>query len=153
MKHRSVTAASCSYKEGCAQSLDCVRFLRPYGLQHPRLPSPSLSPRVCSSLCPLSPVMPSNHLILCHPLLLLPSIFPSISLFQWVGCLHQLAKVLELQLQHQSFQWIFRIYHIYTICSVSQGFPGGPVVKNPPTNARNTGSIPGLGRSHMPDSN
>ncbi|WP_214646221.1 hypothetical protein, partial [Mycobacterium tuberculosis] len=27
-------------------------------------------------------VMPSNHLILCHPLLLLPSIFPSISLFQ-----------------------------------------------------------------------
>ena len=30
-------------------------------------------------------------------------------LFQWVGSLHQVAKVLELQLQHQSFQWIFRI--------------------------------------------
>ena len=30
-------------------------------------------------------VMPSNHLILCCPLLLLPSIFPNISLFQWVG--------------------------------------------------------------------
>ena len=29
-------------------------------------------------------------------------------LFQWVGSLHQVAKVLELQLQHQSFQWIFR---------------------------------------------
>ena len=29
-------------------------------------------------------------------------------LFQWVNSLHQLAKVLELQLQHQSFQWIFR---------------------------------------------
>ena len=29
-------------------------------------------------------------------------------LFQWVGCLHQVAKGLELQLQHQSFQWIFR---------------------------------------------
>ena len=29
------------------------------------------------------------------------------------------------------------------------GFPGGPVVKNPPCNARDTGSIPGLGRSHM----
>ena len=28
--------------------------LRPYGLQHPRLPCPSLSPRVCSDLCPLS---------------------------------------------------------------------------------------------------
>ena len=33
------------------------------------------------------------------------------------------------------------------------GFPGGPVVKNPPANAGDTGSIPGLGRSHMPRSN
>ena len=31
------------------------------------------------------------------------------SLFQWVGSLHHVAKVLELQLQHQSFQWIFRV--------------------------------------------
>ena len=53
--------------------------------------------------------MPSNYLILCRPLLLLPSIFPSISLFQWASSSHQVAKVLELQLQHQSFQWIFRI--------------------------------------------
>ena len=30
-------------------------------------------------------------------------------LFQWVSSLHQVAKVLELQLQHQSFQWIFRV--------------------------------------------
>ena len=30
-------------------------------------------------------------------------------LFQWVGSLHQVAKVLKLQLQHQSFQWIFRV--------------------------------------------
>ena len=30
-------------------------------------------------------------------------------LFQWVSSLHQMAKVLETQLQHQSFQWIFRI--------------------------------------------
>ena len=30
-------------------------------------------------------------------------------LFQWVSSLHQVAKVLELQLKHQSFQWIFRI--------------------------------------------
>ena len=29
-------------------------------------------------------------------------------------------------------------------------FPGGAVVKNPPANARNTGSSPGLGRSHVP---
>ena len=30
-------------------------------------------------------------------------------LFQWVGSLHHVAKVLELQLQHQSFQWIFSV--------------------------------------------
>ena len=31
------------------------------------------------------------------------------NLFQWVGSSQQVAKVLELQLQHQSFQWIFRV--------------------------------------------
>ena len=30
-------------------------------------------------------------------------------LFKWVGSLHQVAKILEFQLQHQSFQWIFRL--------------------------------------------
>ena len=49
--------------------------LRPHGLQYTRLPCPSLSPRVCLHLSP------SNHLILCCPLLLLPSIFPSIRVF------------------------------------------------------------------------
>ena len=55
-------------------------------------------------------VMPPNHFILCLPLLLLPLIFPSIKVFfQWVSCLLQVAKVLEFQLQHQSFKWIFRV--------------------------------------------
>ena len=52
-------------------------------------------------------VMPSNHLILCHPLLLLPSIFPSIGVFSNVSSSQQVAKILEFQ--DQSFQWIFRI--------------------------------------------
>ena len=46
-------------------------------------------------LMPVESIMPFNHLILCHPLLL-PSFFPSISLFQWVSSSHQVAKVLEL---------------------------------------------------------
>ena len=51
-------------------------------------------------------VMPSNHLILCRPLLLPFSIFPSIKVFfQWVSSSHLIAKVLELQLQHQSFRY------------------------------------------------
>ena len=54
--------------------------LRPHELQHtsPPCPSPSLSlPKFMST----ESVMPSNHLILCCPLLLLPSIFPSIRVF------------------------------------------------------------------------
>ena len=61
--------------------------LWPHGLQHARLPSPSPTPRACSNSCPLS-VMPSNHFILCHPLLLLPSIFPSIRVFSNESVLH-----------------------------------------------------------------
>ena len=51
-------------------------------------------------------IQPSHSL---PPLLLWPSTFPSTSLFQWVSSLHHVAKVLELQLQHQSFQRIFRV--------------------------------------------
>ena len=51
--------------------------LQPHGLQHTRLPCPSPSPGVCSNSCPLN----SNRLILCHPFLLLPSVFPSIRVF------------------------------------------------------------------------
>ena len=84
--------------------------LRPHGLQHTRLPCPSPAPssvqsrsqvhlfvtpwtaahqdslsinnyRVLPKLMSIESVMPSNHLILCCPLLLLPSIFPSIRVF------------------------------------------------------------------------
>ena len=59
-------------------------------------------------LMPIESVMPSNHLVLCHPLLPLLSIFPSVWVFSNESVLHhQVAKVLEFQLQHQSFQWIF----------------------------------------------
>ena len=45
----------------------------------------------------LSPSLPAFH-------------FPQHQgLFQWVSSSHQIAKLLELQLQHQSFQWIFRV--------------------------------------------
>ena len=57
-------------------------------------------------LMSIESVMPSSHLILCRPLLLLP---PNPSqhqgLFQWVNSSHEVAKVLQLHLQHQSFQW------------------------------------------------
>ena len=63
--------------------------LRPHELQHARLPCPSLSisPSLLK-LMPIKSVMPSNHLILCRSLLLLPSLFPSIRVFSNESALH-----------------------------------------------------------------
>ena len=65
--------------------------LQPHGLQHDKLPWPSLSPGVCANSS-IESVMPSNHLILCCPLFLLLSVFPSIRVFSkesalCIGCL------------------------------------------------------------------
>ena len=56
--------------------------------EHSRLACPSLSPRICSISCPLIQWFISNNLILCHPLLLLPSIFFSIRVFPNESALH-----------------------------------------------------------------
>ena len=77
--------------------------LQPHGLQHARFPCPSLSPRVCLNFMSIESVMLFNHLILSPPSPPAFSLFQCQGLFQWVGFSHQVAKVLELQLQHQSF--------------------------------------------------
>ena len=61
--------------------------LWPHRLQHARLPCPSPAPGACSNMS-IELVMPSKHLILCCPLLLLPSIFPSIRVFSNESVLH-----------------------------------------------------------------
>ena len=53
-----------------------------------RPPCLSLVPRACSNSTSIELVMPSNHFILCCPLLLLPSIFPSIRVFSRESVLH-----------------------------------------------------------------
>ena len=53
------------------------------------------------------PILLSNHLNIFYPLLFLPSIFPSVNIFSNELALCLGAKVLELQ--RQSFQWIFRV--------------------------------------------
>ena len=72
---------------GGAMSLSCIQFshsvvsnsLRSHGLQHTRLPCPSPTPRTSQTHAhSIKSVMLFNHLILCRPLLLLPSISPSI---------------------------------------------------------------------------
>ena len=80
--------------------------LLPYGLQDARLPCPLPTPIVYSNSCPLSRW--------CHSTIsssVIPFFFnlsQHQGLFQWVNSSHEVAKVLEFQLQHQSFQWIFR---------------------------------------------
>ena len=132
--------------------------LQRHGLPAARNPYPSPTPGVYSNSWPLSG-NDINHLKLCHPLCLPPSILPRIRvffffsfiftswrlitlqycsgfchiltwishgftcipypdppshlplyqiLFQWVSSSHQVAKVLEFQLHHQFFKWIFR---------------------------------------------
>ena len=79
--------------------------LGPHGLQHTRPPCPWPSPGACSNSCPSS--------WWCHPTISSSDIpfssclqsFPASRAFQRVSSSHQVAKVLEFQLQHQSFQW------------------------------------------------
>ena len=59
--------------------------LRPHVLQHARFPCPSPSRGACSNSCPS--VISPNHLILCCPLVLPPSIFPSVRVFSNVSVL------------------------------------------------------------------
>ena len=82
--------------------------LWPHELQDAKPPCPSPTPRACSNSCPLvSDAIQPSHLMLT------PS-FPALNLsqhqsfFKWVSSLHQVAKVLEFQLQHYSFQWTLR---------------------------------------------
>ena len=71
--------------------------LRPHVLQHARLPYPSPTPGAYSNSYPLSQW--------CHPTF---NLSQDQGLFKWVNSSHQVVKVLGFQLQHQSFQWIFR---------------------------------------------
>ena len=76
--------------QSCPTLSDPMDFLQPQGLQHTRLPA-SLSITNSQSLLKLmsiESVMPSNHLVLCHPFLLPPSIFPGIRVFSNESVLH-----------------------------------------------------------------
>ena len=82
--------------------------LRPHRLQHVRLPCPSPTLTACSNSYPSSqwyhPTISSSVI----PFSSAFNLSQHPDLFQGVSSSHQVAKVLEFQLQHQSFQWIFR---------------------------------------------
>ena len=67
-----------------------------------------------------------------------------------VICLHIFFQICN---RYALITWVYVYSHIFCLKTHIQGFPGGAVVKNPPANAGDMGSSPGLGRSHMPRSN
>ena len=84
--------------------------LRSHRLQHARFPCPSPTPTACSNSSPLSQwchPTTSSSVISFSPCL---QSFPTSGSFPLINSSHQEAKVLKFQLQHQSFQWIFRTY-------------------------------------------
>ena len=90
-------------------SLSVVSYsLWPHRLQHKRPPYHHQLPELTQTCVHWvsDAIQPS------HPLSSTPSTFnfpQHQGLFKWVSSLHQVARVLEFQLQHQSFQWIFRV--------------------------------------------
>ena len=62
-------------------------------------------------LMSIESVMPSNHLILVIPFSSCPQFFPASESFP-MSSSYQVDKALELELHHQSFQWIFRVYFL-----------------------------------------
>ena len=93
---------------GVVQSLSHVQIFATSVCQYARFLCPSLPLRVCSNSCPLSqwhhPTISSSVTSFSS----CPQSLPASVSFQCVSSSYQVAKVLELQCQHQSFQRIFR---------------------------------------------
>ena len=104
------TPLKCSVQFSCSV---VSKSLRPHGLQQTRLPCPSPTSGAYSDSCPSSRW--------CHPTIsssVVPFFsclrsFPASGSFPMSQFFHLVAKVLEFQLQHQSFQWIFRTDFLY----------------------------------------
>ena len=83
--------------------------LRPVDCSTPGLPVPHHPLKfaqvrvhfICDAVQPSHPLMPSSPSAL--------NLSQHQGLFQWVSCSHQMTKILELQLQHQPFQQVFRV--------------------------------------------
>ena len=96
VKQSRETRSCCSVAQSCPNLHDPMDW-------NTRLPCPTLSPRVCTNSSPLSYAIQWVHT---PPAL---NLSQHQGLSQWVSSSHEEARVLELQLQHQSFQWIFSV--------------------------------------------
>ena len=100
------TAYALSVQFNCSVVSDSLRL---HGLHHATLPCPSPTPRACSNSCPSSRWCHPT-IILCRPLLVLPSVFPSIRVFSHVSVLR--IKWPKYWSFSFSVQWIFRTHFL-----------------------------------------
>ena len=107
-------------------------YLLPHGLQHTRLSCPSPSPGACSNSCPLisDAIQPSRPLLFPSPSAFNLSHLQGV--FRWVDSSRQVTRVLELQLQHQSFRWKFRVdflwdWLVWSPCSPRDSQESSPI--------------------------
>ena len=104
----SFSREDCFLQFSSVQSLSRVQlFATPWTAAHQASPSIPNSQSLLK-LMSIESVVPSNHLILCRPLLPAFNLSQYHGLFKWTSPSHQMANVVEFQLQHQSFQWIIR---------------------------------------------
>ena len=101
------------------QSLSCVRLFVTWWTAARQTSLSFTISRSLFKLMSIEWVMPSSHLVLCPspPAL---SLSQHQGLFQWVSSSYQMTKVLELQLQHQFFQWVFRITDWFDLLSAQR---------------------------------
>ena len=105
----SSTNSTTIVKICCSVAQSWLTLCNPMDCSTPGFPVPSLSPRACSDSSPLSQRCHPNISSSVAPFSSCLQSFPASGFFSNVSSSHQLAKVLEFQLQHQSFQWIFRV--------------------------------------------
>ena len=93
---------------GCSVAQSCLTLYNPVDCSMPGLPVPHhlLKFAQVHTHCISDVIQPSHLLIPSSPALRLSQ---HQWLFQWVSCSYQMTKILELQLQHQSIQWVFRV--------------------------------------------
>ena len=93
----------------CSVAQSCLPLCNPMDCSTPGLPVPHHLLRFAQvhvhcfgdAIQPSHPLMPSSSSTL--------NLSQHQGLFQWASCSHQMTKILEFQLQHQSFQWVFRV--------------------------------------------
>ena len=106
--HVCIASPVISYHQFSSVTQACLTLHDPMDCSIPGFPDHHQLPELSQThVHRVGDAIQPSHL-LSSPSLPAFSLFQHQGLFQWVSSSHQVAKVLALQLQHQSFQWIFR---------------------------------------------